>query len=89
MNTLDSPDVEFCAYSIPHPSEPKMNIRIQMYGRCNCLQDQRASMKLITFAEGVAFDALEKGLNDLEDLCDVVVEKFTEARESFPKPNSS
>jgi DNA-directed RNA polymerases I and III subunit RPAC2 len=29
--TSDSPDVEFCAYSIPHPSEPKMNIRIQTY----------------------------------------------------------
>ncbi|OAA43112.1 DNA-directed RNA polymerase I and III 14 KDA polypeptide [Metarhizium rileyi] len=25
------PDVEFCAYTIPHPSEPKMNIRIQTY----------------------------------------------------------
>lgn len=29
---LFSPDVEFCAYAIPHPSEPKMNIRIQTYG---------------------------------------------------------
>ncbi|CZR39794.1 putative DNA-directed RNA polymerase I/III chain AC19 [Fusarium proliferatum ET1] len=29
--TYGSPDVEFCAYSIPHPSEPKMNIRIQTY----------------------------------------------------------
>ena len=28
-----SPDVEFCGYSIPHPSEDKMNIRIQTYGR--------------------------------------------------------
>ena len=27
-----SPDVEFCAYSIPHPSEDKMNVRIQTYG---------------------------------------------------------
>jgi len=27
-----SPDVEFCGYSIPHPSEAKMNIRIQSYG---------------------------------------------------------
>ncbi|KAG6017971.1 hypothetical protein E4U54_008520 [Claviceps lovelessii] len=25
------PDVEFCAYTIPHPSEPKMNFRIQTY----------------------------------------------------------
>lgn len=27
-----SPDVEFCGYSIPHPSEPKLNLRIQTYG---------------------------------------------------------
>lgn len=31
--TLQSPDVEFCGYSIPHPSDPKMNIRIQTYGK--------------------------------------------------------
>lgn len=29
---LCSPDVEFCGYTIPHPSESKMNIRIQTYG---------------------------------------------------------
>ena len=28
----NSPEVEFCGYSIPHPSEPKMNVRIQTYG---------------------------------------------------------
>lgn len=27
-----SPEVELCGYSIPHPSEAKMNIRIQTYG---------------------------------------------------------
>ncbi|UNI14390.1 RNA polymerase subunit AC19, variant 2 [Purpureocillium takamizusanense] len=30
---MKNPDVEFCAYAIPHPSEPKMNIRIQTYGK--------------------------------------------------------
>ncbi|KAI9797522.1 MAG: RNA polymerase subunit AC19 [Piccolia ochrophora] len=30
-NLCDSPDVEFCGYSIPHPSEAKMNVRIQTY----------------------------------------------------------
>jgi DNA-directed RNA polymerase I and III subunit RPAC2 len=30
---LYSPDVEFCGYSIPHPSEAKMNLRIQTYGQ--------------------------------------------------------
>ena len=34
----DSPDVEFCGYSIPHPAEPKMNLRIQTYGEfLSCL----------------------------------------------------
>lgn len=28
-----SPDVEFCGYSIPHPSEAKLNLRIQTYGK--------------------------------------------------------
>jgi DNA-directed RNA polymerase I and III subunit RPAC2 len=31
---FQSPDVEFCAYTIPHPSEAKMNVRIQTYGTC-------------------------------------------------------
>ncbi|EMR64667.1 hypothetical protein MGN70_011159 [Eutypa lata] len=62
---MKNPDVEFCAYSIPHPSEDKMNVRIQTY-------------------EGTtATAALEKGLQDLEDLCDVVSEKFWTARNEF------
>ncbi|KAH7321581.1 DNA-directed RNA polymerase [Rhexocercosporidium sp. MPI-PUGE-AT-0058] len=28
---MKNPDVEFCGYSIPHPSEALMNIRIQTY----------------------------------------------------------
>lgn len=62
---MKNPDVEFCAYSIPHPSENKMNVRIQTY-------------------EGTtATAALEKGLQDLEDLCDVVAEEFWTARNKF------
>lgn len=29
---MGSPEVELCGYSIPHPSEAKMNLRIQTYG---------------------------------------------------------
>lgn len=28
-----SPDVEYCGYSAPHPSEAKIHLRIQMYGQ--------------------------------------------------------
>ncbi|KAF9734054.1 hypothetical protein PMIN06_006308 [Paraphaeosphaeria minitans] len=62
---MKNPDVEFCGYSIPHPSEAKMNIRIQSYDDAD------------------VFDILEKGLQDLMDMCDVVTEKFTIAREEF------
>ncbi|KAM7204982.1 DNA-directed RNA polymerase 1 and 3 polypeptide [Rhypophila sp. PSN 637] len=61
---MKNPDVEFCAYAIPHPAEAKMNIRIQTF-------------------EGTAVEALEKGLRDLQDLADVVTEKFKTAKEEF------
>lgn len=64
---LTSPDVEFCGYSIPHPSEEKMNIRIQTYG------------------ETSAVDALRKGLQDLVDLCDHVEKTFIQEIENTVK----
>ncbi len=33
--------------------------------------------------EGTAFEALQRGFDDLADLCDVVSEKFAEEREKF------
>ncbi|KAK7207845.1 DNA-directed RNA polymerase [Myxozyma melibiosi] len=58
---MKNPEVEFCGYSIPHPSEAAMNLRIQTYGEITAVQ------------------ALEKGLDDLVDLCDVVESKFRSA----------
>nr|POE65258.1 dna-directed rna polymerases i and iii subunit rpac2 [Quercus suber] len=60
---MKNPDVEFCGYSIPHPSEAVMNLRIQTYDNVN------------------VFAVLRKGLDDLSDLCDVVEDKFTTARD--------
>ncbi|CAJ2506345.1 Uu.00g004750.m01.CDS01 [Anthostomella pinea] len=62
---MKNPDVEFCAYTIPHPSEDKMNIRIQTYDTTT------------------ASAALAKGLQDLEDLCDVVTDEFWTKRHDF------
>ncbi|CAG7996837.1 unnamed protein product [Penicillium nalgiovense] len=62
---MKNPAVEFCGYTIPHPSDPKMNVRIQ------------------TNDTTTALEALEKGFDDLMDLCDVVTEKFTTARDQF------
>ncbi|KAL4988995.1 DNA-directed RNA polymerase I and III 14 KDA polypeptide [Aspergillus falconensis] len=62
---MKNPEVEFCGYTIPHPSESKMNVRIQ------------------TYDSTTAVEALEKGLDTLMDLCDVVTDKFTAARDVF------
>lgn len=40
-------------------------------------------------AETTAIDALKKGLKDLQDLCDVVADKFWEARDTkIPAPST-
>ncbi|KAK3676434.1 RNA polymerase subunit AC19 [Recurvomyces mirabilis] len=62
---MKNPEVEFCGYSIPHPSEAVMNLRIQTWDGAN------------------VNDVLRKGLDDLADLCDVVEDKFTAARDEF------
>ncbi|KAL6944342.1 RNA polymerase subunit AC19 [Hanseniaspora osmophila] len=62
---MKNPEVEFVGYSIPHPTENFLHLRIQTYGQIT------------------AVDALHKGLQDLMDLCDVVEEKFTENIKSF------
>lgn len=61
LTSFNSPEVEFCGYSIPHPSEAAMNLRIQTYGEITAVQ------------------ALEKGLDDLVDLCNVIESEFKEA----------
>ncbi|KAL7412653.1 DNA-directed RNA polymerase I and III 16 kDa polypeptide [Mrakia frigida] len=35
---MKNPDVEFCGYSMPHPSEAKFHLRIQMYGKKSALE---------------------------------------------------
>lgn len=35
---MKNPEVEFCGYSIPHPSENKLNIRIQTYGNISAAE---------------------------------------------------
>lgn len=66
---MKNPEVEFCGYSIPHPSEAKLNIRIQTYG------------------DITAIEALQKGLDDLVQACDVVKNKFTDAVTDFTSKN--
>ncbi|KAI5854774.1 DNA-directed RNA polymerase [Tricharina praecox] len=68
---MKNPKVELCGYSIPHPSENHLNMRIQIYPE---FEDEHTPA-----------DALIKGLDDLSSLCGVVQDKFTAARDGFGK----
>ncbi|KAL8821306.1 MAG: hypothetical protein Q9223_000627 [Gallowayella weberi] len=76
--------VELCGYSIPHPSEAKMNLRIQTYGTRMSSAPDLWPCTQVSATEGTnVYDALEKGFDDLMDLCDVVTIKFAAARTDF------
>ena len=65
-----------------------MNIRIQTYG-ISCLIIPHLHQLTKLDADNVSvYDVLEKGLNDLMDLCDVVMDKFTIARDEFAARDS-
>ena len=52
-------------------------------------ENELANQKLMLCTEGTtAFDALEKGFDDLMDLCDVVMDKFTTARNEHRQRNA-
>ena len=59
--------VEFCAYSVPHPSEQICNIRIQ----------------LAEGSEIDTNKVLEVSLKRVSKICDVLEEKFTERLKEF------
>jgi DNA-directed RNA polymerase I and III subunit RPAC2 len=64
---MKNPKVLFCGYTQPHPSEFKVNFKIQ------------------TDKQVTALEALEKGLNDLNQVCAHALSVFDEALESFYK----
>ncbi|XP_061091660.1 DNA-directed RNA polymerases I and III subunit RPAC2 [Conger conger] len=62
---MKNPNVEFCGYSITHPSESKINFRIQTRGRLP------------------AVEPLRKGLNDLTEVCQYVLNTFENRVKEF------
>ncbi|KAG8553237.1 hypothetical protein GDO81_003332 [Engystomops pustulosus] len=55
---MKNPEVEFCGYSITHPSESKINFRVQTRNGLPAVEPFR------------------KGLNDLMDVCQHVLNTF-------------
>jgi len=60
---MQSQKVEFAGYSVPHPSEPVVHIRVQTNKKSNI----------------TAVDALKEGCSTLYDQCAYVLEQLEEA----------
>ena len=69
---IKSDHVQFCAYSVPHPSEPIMNVRIQCYEDGSTHDTKKV---------------LNHGLKRISKMCDVLTEKFEDRLKEFEKKN--
>jgi DNA-directed RNA polymerases I and III subunit RPAC2 len=59
-----NPDTDFVGYSVPHPYDPKMNLRLQTKNE-------------------PALKVLKKGFKDLEEVSNLLDEKFIDAVNEF------
>ncbi|CCJ30651.1 unnamed protein product [Pneumocystis jirovecii] len=60
---MKNPDVEFCGYSIPHPSEPTLNFRIQTFRNISAVDVFIKGLDdLVALCDHVA-DTFQKKLN--------------------------
>ncbi|KAI8888483.1 hypothetical protein K501DRAFT_282784 [Backusella circina FSU 941] len=59
-----SPDVDFCGYSIPHPSVAKMNVRIQTTEKTNAIEALKTGLsnlhELVSHVRDAYAEDLEK-----------------------------
>lgn len=73
-----SPQVTFCGYSIPHPSENKMNIRLQTTGN-------EFAMVCLTLLGAPATETFRTGLRDLDAMCEHIIGVFEDKANEFER----
>jgi DNA-directed RNA polymerase I and III subunit RPAC2 len=64
---IQQSDTDFCGYSVPHPYEPKMNIRLQSKKSSNT----------------TSVDLLKNGLKELEECANILDDTFVAALDKF------
>ncbi|WVF72471.1 hypothetical protein IAT40_007286 [Kwoniella sp. CBS 6097] len=67
---MKDPDVEFCGYTAPHPSEPKIHLRIQMYddlSAVDCLRKALKNLRDLLNTVGGSYDASLKNDNYIRE----------------------
>lgn len=65
---MSSPNVVFCGYAMPHPTENKVNIHLQTSGM--------STVPLYVYIDVSALRVLDAALAELELGCDHILQKF-------------
>ncbi|WVO12736.1 hypothetical protein L204_100344 [Cryptococcus depauperatus] len=61
---MKDPEVEFCGYTAPHPSEPKIHLRIQMYESQSAVDCLRRALSNLRDLLNTMNDAYSKSLQN-------------------------
>lgn len=60
---MQRPETDFCGYSVPHPYEPKMNIRLQTINNVPAIEALKGGLKDLEEVANVLDDAFVSALN--------------------------
>ncbi|CAL1614086.1 unnamed protein product [Knipowitschia caucasica] len=64
---MKNPDVDFCGYTITHPSETKINFRIQTRGNVSASETFRQGLTELTEACQHVLNTFEARVNEFKD----------------------
>jgi DNA-directed RNA polymerases I and III subunit RPAC2 len=77
---IQNSNVTFAGYSVPHPSEPIVQIRIQTKTNTSHNRQQQSSVSSTNNSNRIvtAIEALRQGCSTLHDQCDIVMDQLEE-----------
>jgi DNA-directed RNA polymerase I and III subunit RPAC2 len=66
---MQQPETDFCGYTVPHPYEPKMNIRLQTYrGTAPTIKVLRAGLTDMEKMCDLISDKFERALQEFDGI---------------------
>ena len=60
------PETEFCGYSVPHPYDPKMNVRLQTDGTVTALEALKNGLKELQECTNIIDDKFIQALGEYQ-----------------------
>lgn len=79
-----SPNIDFAGYTLPHPSQPKMELRIQTSGS-SWLLSPFSLLLIFSITDGAASSVFQSSLGQLHLIGDHILQTFTDSMDNFER----